>query len=194
MSDFLVSFGNKYSGNNLLELLKMPYGRCVPEGQYFDFSWGSMTVLEERLADNNNILEKDGVVLAWIGDLVTNMSEEFVDALITRIGQIKNCREDGKISLESDDIFGKLNGAFAIVLADNGGFGVITDPLSFTQVYVGRDTQSSVVCLGTHPDLVSAICVFPIIALVILLTFVLNTTNLFGGNIPEIGRGLVKLI
>ena len=42
--------------------------------------------------------------------------------------------------------------------------------------------------------LVSAICVFPLIALVILFTFVLNTTNLFGGNIPEIGRGLVKLI
>jgi hypothetical protein len=42
--------------------------------------------------------------------------------------------------------------------------------------------------------LVSAICIFPLIAFVILLTFVLNTTNLFGGNIPEIGRGLVKLI
>jgi len=42
--------------------------------------------------------------------------------------------------------------------------------------------------------LVSAICVTPMVALVILLTFVLNTTNLFGGNIPEIGRGLVKLI
>jgi hypothetical protein len=39
-----------------------------------------------------------------------------------------------------------------------------------------------------------AICLFPMIAFVALLTFVLNTTNLFGGNIPEIGRGLVKLI
>jgi hypothetical protein len=42
--------------------------------------------------------------------------------------------------------------------------------------------------------LVSAICIFPLVALVVLITFVLNTTNLFGGNIPEIGRGLVKLI
>ncbi|MFH1520342.1 MAG: hypothetical protein ABID61_01730 [Candidatus Micrarchaeota archaeon] len=39
-----------------------------------------------------------------------------------------------------------------------------------------------------------SICLFPMIAFVVLLTFVLNTTNLFGGNIPEIGRGLVKLI
>jgi hypothetical protein len=46
--------------------------------------------------------------------------------------------------------------------------------------------------LGQH--LVSAMCILPMIALVILMTFVLNTTNLFGGNIPEIGRGLVKLI
>ncbi|MDD5171816.1 MAG: hypothetical protein PHF60_02155 [Candidatus ainarchaeum sp.] len=43
-------------------------------------------------------------------------------------------------------------------------------------------------------NLIHTICIFPMIAFVILLTFVLNTTNLFGGNIPEIGRGLVKLI
>jgi hypothetical protein len=40
----------------------------------------------------------------------------------------------------------------------------------------------------------SVICVFPLVAMVIFFTFVLNTTNLFGGNIPEIGRGLVRLI
>jgi hypothetical protein len=158
MSDFLVSFGNKYSGNNLLEILKVPYGKYVPEGRYFDFPWGSMVILEERLADSNNILERDGVVFAWVGDLVTDVSEEFVDALMNRIGQIKNCRADGKISLESDEIFKRLNGAFAIVLADNGGFSVITDPLSFTQVYVGNDVDNSPLCVGTHPDSVSALC------------------------------------
>ncbi len=42
--------------------------------------------------------------------------------------------------------------------------------------------------------LVHALCIFPMISFVVLLTFVLNATNLFGGNIPEIGRGLVKLI
>jgi len=42
--------------------------------------------------------------------------------------------------------------------------------------------------------IIFAICIFPLIAFTILLTFVLNTTALFGGNIPEIGRGLVKLI
>jgi len=42
--------------------------------------------------------------------------------------------------------------------------------------------------------LASTMCIFPVVAFVVLLTFVLNTTGLFGGNIPEIGRGIVKLI
>ncbi len=42
--------------------------------------------------------------------------------------------------------------------------------------------------------LISSICLFPMIALIVLITFVLNTSNLFGGNIPEIGRGLIRLI
>ncbi|MBI5227093.1 hypothetical protein HY988_00760 [Candidatus Micrarchaeota archaeon] len=42
--------------------------------------------------------------------------------------------------------------------------------------------------------LLSAICLFPLIAMVVFMTFTLNAANLFGGNIPEIGRGLVKLI
>lgn len=40
----------------------------------------------------------------------------------------------------------------------------------------------------------SVMCVFPLVAFAVVFTFVLNTTNLFGGNIPEIGRGLVRLI
>lgn len=157
MSDFLISFGNKYSGNNLLELLKIPYGKYVPEGRYFDFPWGSMAILEERLADNNNILDRNGVVFAWVGDLVTEMSGKFVDALISRIGQIKNCRANGKISLESDEILKKLNGAFAILIADNEGFHVVTDPLSFVQVYGGTDGHNNLASVGTHCDLVASI-------------------------------------
>ncbi len=42
--------------------------------------------------------------------------------------------------------------------------------------------------------LLYAVCVFPVLAFLVLFTFVLNTTSLFGGTIPEVGRGLVKLI
>jgi len=43
-------------------------------------------------------------------------------------------------------------------------------------------------------NLIASLCLAPLIAMIITMTFILNTTNLFGGNIPEIGRGLVKLI
>lgn len=43
-------------------------------------------------------------------------------------------------------------------------------------------------------NLIASLCFGPLIAMIITMTFILNTTNLFGGNIPEIGRGLVKLI
>ena len=43
-------------------------------------------------------------------------------------------------------------------------------------------------------DLATRICFIPFVCLVIVLTFILNTSSLFGGNIPEIGRGIVKLI
>jgi hypothetical protein len=42
--------------------------------------------------------------------------------------------------------------------------------------------------------LISVVCIFPLVAFAVVISFVLNTTNLFGGNIPEIGRGLVRLI
>jgi hypothetical protein len=63
------------------------------------------------------------------------------------------------------------------------------------QAYSGSITDVLTIhvnSFGRH--MVYAICVFPLIAFTILLTFVLNTTQLFGGNIPEIGRGIVKLI
>jgi len=50
----------------------------------------------------------------------------------------------------------------------------------------------SVVNIGRR--LINSVCIVPIVALVVTMTFILNGTNLFGGNIPEIGRGLVKLI
>jgi hypothetical protein len=39
-----------------------------------------------------------------------------------------------------------------------------------------------------------SVCFLPIMALTITLSFVLSTTSLFGGQIPEIGRGLIKII
>ncbi len=38
------------------------------------------------------------------------------------------------------------------------------------------------------------LCCLPFLALIITMSFVLSSTNLFGANLPEIGRGFIKLI
>jgi hypothetical protein len=38
------------------------------------------------------------------------------------------------------------------------------------------------------------LCCLPFIAMMLTMTFILSTMNLFGANLPEVGRGFVKLI
>lgn len=42
--------------------------------------------------------------------------------------------------------------------------------------------------------LYSTMCILPMVALVITITFVLSTTSIFGGNIPEISRGIIRFL
>jgi hypothetical protein len=64
MSDFLASLNRKYMGDDLLRLIKKPYGSHAPVGRSFDFPWGKVTMLEEHLANNKNIIAKNGDILA----------------------------------------------------------------------------------------------------------------------------------
>lgn len=56
------------------------------------------------------------------------------------------------------------------------------------------DSITNVLSTSVISNIAVSICFLPFISLIILFTFVLSTTNLFGGNIPEVGRGLIKLI
>ena len=44
------------------------------------------------------------------------------------------------------------------------------------------------------PSIIVRVCLLPLVALTITFTFVLSSTNLFGGYIPEVGRGLIRLV
>jgi len=155
MSDFLVSMDKRYSGKDLLNLVKKPYGRRAPEGKCFDFSWGAIAILNERFADN--IFTKGGTVFAWVGDLLTNISDGFLDALIESTTKLRSSKRNTKDCLKSNAVFGKLNGAFAILLADEQGLSIITDFFNFIQVYKGANSRNKLICVGTHPDLVAGI-------------------------------------
>lgn len=155
MCDFLVSLGKQHSGEDLLDLLKKPYGSYVPQGRFFDYPWGSVAVLEERLAYNKNIIANNAVTFAWVGDLVMDLSARFLELFIKRIAGLQKRREKNGVSLQNDELFEKLNGTFAIVLASDEEFSIVTDPLSFVPVYMGKSKQGDIASFGTHQDLVS---------------------------------------
>lgn len=157
MCDFLISSRGQYKGKRLLEFLKVPYGEHSPEGKFFDFEWGSVAILEERLAHNNNIYAIDDTIFAWVGDLVMDLSTITIKQFIDRVTNISERQSNESICLERDSLFEKLNGAFAILIANAKGFSIITDPMNFTPVYAGMDTHNNFVSLGTHPDLVACI-------------------------------------
>jgi asparagine synthetase B (glutamine-hydrolysing) len=157
MTDFLVHTGGEYSGAGLLDLLKQPYGPRAPEGRAFDFAWGSVAVLRENASRGTNILAGSDAMLAWIGDLVGATSDGWLEALMSRLGELQNAGDRTPVSLAADGMFERLNGAFAIVRADPAGFSIVTDPMSFTQVFAGKNVKNEVVAFGTHADLVAAL-------------------------------------
>lgn len=59
-------------------------------------------------------------------------------------------------------------------------FGMVPDAVEFTS--------------GRLAGFAINLCCLPFLAMVITMSFILSTTNLFGANLPEVGRGFVKLI
>ncbi len=78
--------------------------------------------------------------------------------------------------------FSKIIGEIPLIIKSS--YDQIVNLLDFRTGYIGK----------LFKRVFASICLAPLAAAILMLTFILNTTNLFGGNIPEIGRGLVKLI
>ncbi|MHC4083582.1 MAG: asparagine synthase-related protein [Planctomycetota bacterium] len=157
MSDFLISLDCRYTGKDLLNLIKKLYRRSCPEGRYFDFPWGNIAVLEERLACNKNITTKNTTTFAWVGDLTMDMSDSFLRSFIKCVTLLHEGRESSNTPVQSSGLFDKLNGTFAIVVANSVGLTIVTDPLSFIPVYMGKNKRGDIVSFGTHPDLVAVV-------------------------------------
>jgi asparagine synthetase B (glutamine-hydrolysing) len=198
MCDFLISSQKKYKGKHLLELLKAPYGERAPQGKSFDFKWGSIAILEERLARNNNIYTIDDTVFAWVGDLITDLSVTAAEEFIHCVADISKYQSKESNFLMRDSLFEKLNGAFAILIAHADGFSIITDPMNFTPVYAGMNTQSNIVSLGTHPDLVACIsrndiCVDEVSVAEYLSYGCSTFPNTMHSNVKEINPGRLHI-
>lgn len=156
MSDFLLALNKQYKGADLLGLIQKPYGEHPPNGIFFEYPWGCIAVLEEHLAGNKNIFTKEDMSFAWIGDLVTDLQNDFIKRFVYRLTELHRCSEVNGVCLQSDGLFGQLNGAFAMIAANPEGFCIVTDPLSFIPVYVGTNDINMPVAFGTHSDIVAA--------------------------------------
>jgi len=157
MSDFLVALTKQYKGADLLGLIQKPYGENPLNGMFFEYPWGSIAVLEERLAGNKNIFTNGDTSFAWVGDLVTDLQDGFIKRFIDRLTELRRCSEENGVCLQSDELFDQLNGAFAMIAANPKGFCIVTDLMSFIPVYVGTNDVNIPVAFGTHPDIVASI-------------------------------------
>jgi hypothetical protein len=76
-------------------------------------------------------------------------------------------------------------GALSAISSQLAGFN--TDPF-------GVVPDSAEIAGGRIAGFSINMCCLPFLAMIITMSFVLSSTNLFGANLPEIGRGFVKLI
>jgi len=157
MSDFLVGLGGARPGAGLLELLRLPYGSSSRAGQCFDFGWGSAAILGEPDSGMKNVHESPLGILGSAGDLLAGDLQKLAEGLLVCAANVRSARLEPAFRLQDDSSFASLNGAFAILLADDNGPSVITDPLGSVQVYVGRNRKGVLTAIGTHPDLVALI-------------------------------------
>jgi asparagine synthetase B (glutamine-hydrolysing) len=155
MSDFLVALGGRLAGDKLLAMLRLLYRDEPREGLSFKFSWGAAAILHGRFSLGQTVREVPGGQFAWVGDLLVGDAQSLGAGLLASSAGFRSGRLAAGRELENDPAFGKLNGAFAILLADQRGPSIITDPLGSVQVYVGRNRLGIVTALGTHPDLVA---------------------------------------
>lgn len=154
MSDFLVHFTKQESGPQLLDALKSIQGSQSSSGHVRRFSWGTVAILNERYA--RNVLADDQGLCGWVGDLV----HADPMGLLGRMREAMRCRVSGAApnsTLAEESVFSELNGAFALLFADNTGLWIVTDPMNFVQVYETRG-QGALLGIGTHADSVTRVC------------------------------------
>lgn len=157
MTDFLVSMDAGCSSETLLATLQKPYTNRVPRAHAFAFPWGRLAVMEESRVDGANILFRDGVVLAWVGDLMAPDAEDLLNVFVGRLGTTRFSTGDLESVVRSQPLFGQLNGAFAIVFGHRQGLAVVTDLRNFVPVYGLRQGNGAFYGFGTHADSVAAL-------------------------------------
>ena len=155
MSDFIVSFDKNYPGSYLLNYLQKHNNSENPEGEFFEYPWGNLAVLKDTLSGKRNIYLEQGILFAWVGDLVMPITNQSISSLIVSV----NCIMNGAALQSHWSVLSALNGAFAILIADNNSLLIITDPMGYTQVFLGKKTfkNYTYIFIGTSSQVLSSV-------------------------------------
>lgn len=156
MSDFLIKIGKDLSRQQMLSMLIRIAAGSGPGGCAREFSWGSVAILPDRFG--SNFVTDDQGLCGWVGDLVARNPCGLLARLRESLYLFTKNTDSPCLHLTDEPAFRELNGAFAIVLADDQGCWVITDPMSFVQVYETRSPTGQLLGIGTHADTVAAAC------------------------------------
>lgn len=199
MSDFLISLNAEHKADDLLRLLRQPYGPRASKGQSVDLDWGCLAALEERLSGGRNIVREQGAICAWVGDLAIRQCESFIPGLMRRLLYLQTRPENEDTLLAEDEVLSQLNGAFAILFANSLGLCIITDPGGFVPVYVGYDCRRQPVCFGTHSDVVARVSDCDLHVDPVSVAEFLNTGNCtfphtMHSNVKELAPGCVHVV
>ena len=157
MSDFLAKFDPAANPQELLALLKQPYGANAPQGKGRLHPWGAVAVLDERIGNCANVVSNNGWTFAWVGELLYSGGLMRIGRMLNDLKLHNDTSSPAEVlkSLKHVGLLEALNGAFAVMLCSDQVEVVITDPMGSVQVYAGLDNAGNLIALGTHPDLVA---------------------------------------
>ncbi len=147
MSDFLAVFGRRVDAESLLEFIRLPYAGESRTGIAMNHQWGSLAILQEPFSREASTIRMGNEALAWVGDLHFGADSRVLDSLLLALS--------GAERHHALPLACELNGAFALLHANDNCLHIITDIGGFTPVYVALDASGGVLALGTHADLVA---------------------------------------
>jgi asparagine synthetase B (glutamine-hydrolysing) len=154
MNDLLIQFGTDADGQRLASLLRERPGVGAHPVQLFDFPWGRVALQPPAARGYAPLYDAAArTLVACVGRprFMGVEHEQRGDAGFNSL--LRERLRDAGPRAASD----ALTGMFAAVECDTTGVRVLTDPMGFLPVYVGRDRSGGVVAVGTHVDSVAAL-------------------------------------
>jgi asparagine synthetase B (glutamine-hydrolysing) len=154
MNDLLIQFGPDADGERLAAMLRDRPGVGAHPVRLFEFPWGRVALQPPAARGYAPLHDAAGISLVACVGRPRFMGIEHEQRGETGFNALLRERFRNAGARAAADA---LTGMFAAVECDAAGVRVLTDPMAFLPVYVGRDRSGFVVAVGTHIDSVASL-------------------------------------